>query len=324
MRRVEFVSPLARRLTDYLAYRRLGGMSSTHLAQMLRYFDRFIDRHGFQGVRLTRALVEAYLASMQHLGPGSRTNRMCAVRQFCRYLQLFDPQCFVPEPAMGRFARPVRRPHIYSGDEIRAIVHAANELSPAGSLRGPTYATLFGLLWSTGLRCAEAFALNLEHVDLDAQQLFIEKGKFGKARWVPIASSTGEALRRYRDIRSQAVPATADGPFFVMTTGRRLYHTNVHANFRQALTRCGLRGGKGCPGPRLHDLRHTFACTRVLAWYHEGNDVNALLPALATYLGHVNVRATQVYLHATAELLEQANRRFAAHFRQHVHAGDAT
>ena len=59
MRRVEFVSPLAARLTDYLAYRRLGGMSSTHVVQMLRYFDRFVDRHGFQGARPTRALVEA-------------------------------------------------------------------------------------------------------------------------------------------------------------------------------------------------------------------------------------------------------------------------
>ena len=71
-------------------------------------------------------------------------------------------------------------------------------------------------------------------------------------------------------------------------------------------------------------MRHTFACTRLLAWYREDKDVNALLPALATYLGYVSVRATQVYLHATAELLDQANRKFAAHFRQHAHAEDAT
>ena len=84
MRGVEFIGPLAARLTDYLAYRRLGGMSSEHLARMLSYFDRFVHRHGFEGPRLTRALIEAYLASMQHLSPGSRTNRLCAVRQFCR------------------------------------------------------------------------------------------------------------------------------------------------------------------------------------------------------------------------------------------------
>ena len=88
--------------------------------------------------------------------------------------------------------------------------------------------------------------------------------------------------------------------------------------FRQVLKRCGLRSGKGCPGPRLHHLRHSFACTRLLAWYREGKNVQTLLPALATYLGHVKVTSTQVYLHATADLLEQANQRFLTNFRQNV------
>ena len=94
--------------------------------------------------------------------------------------------------------------------------------------------------------------------------------------------------------------------------------TNVDHAFRQVLKHCGLRGGKGCPGPRLHHLRHSYACTRLLLWYREGKDINALLPALATYLGHVNISSTQVYLRATTELLEQANQRFAAHFRHNI------
>jgi integrase len=69
---------------------------------------------------------------------------------------------------------------------------------------------------------------------------------------------------------------------------------------------------------RMHDLRHTFACTRLLKWYREGKDVQLLLPALATYLGHVKVSSTQVYLRATAELLEEANQRFLKNFRQNI------
>jgi integrase len=103
-----------------------------------------------------------------------------------------------------------------------------------------------------------------------------------------------------------------------MRTGHRLYHTNVDYAFRLVLKYCGLRGGKGCPGPRLHHLRHSYACTRLLLWYREGKDINALLPALATYLGHVNISSTQVYLRATTALLEQANQRFAAHFRHNI------
>ena len=125
-------------------------------------------------------------------------------------------------------------------------------------------------------------------------------------------------LQRYLKERIRLAPAAPESPFFVTSTGRRLYHRNVADAFRQVLKQCDLRGGKGCPGPRLHHMRHSYACTRLLLWYREGKDVNALLPALATYLGHVNISSTQVYLHATTALLEQANQRFAAHFRHNI------
>ena len=57
---------------------------------------------------------------------------------------------------------------------------------------------------------------------------------------------------------------------------------------------------------------------RLLAWYRDGQDVNARLPWLATYLGHVDIQSTQVYLQATAELLQEVDRRFHDHYRQHV------
>ena len=67
--------------------------------------------------------------------------------------------------------------------------------------------------------------------------------------------------------------------------------------------------------PRLHDLRHSFAVHRVTAWYRQNKDVQRWLPALSTYLGHVDLSATQRYLTMTPELLEQANRRFEHYVR---------
>jgi site-specific recombinase XerD len=155
-------------------------------------------------------------------------------------------------------------------------------------------------------------------VDLDQNLLLVRHGKFGKSRWVPIAASTSAVLQRYLKERMRFAPAAPESSFFVTSTGRRLYHTNIDLAFRQVLHRCGLRGGKGCPGPRLHHLRHSFACTRLLAWYREGKDVQALLPTLATYLGHVKFTSTQVYLQATAELLAEASQRFLNNFRQNI------
>ena len=69
---------------------------------------------------------------------------------------------------------------------------------------------------------------------------------------------------------------------------------------------------------RLHDLRHSFAVHRLLAWYRDGRDINARLPWLATYMGHVDIRSTQVYLQPTTELLEQVNGRFHRYYSQHI------
>lgn len=181
-----------------------------------------------------------------------------------------------------------------------------------------TYYTMFGLLYTTGLRVGEAIALDLADVDLGQQRLYVRQSKFRKPRWVPISSSTCSVLQRYIQERTRIFPAAPQDPFLVNLQGRRFFHQIVYRAFRQALNRCGLRGGKGNPGPRIHDLRHSYACNRLVAWYRQGGDVNALLPALATYLGHVCIAYTQVYLRATAELLDMANQRFRKNFLQNV------
>lgn len=318
MKEPDFLSVLASRFSDFLVFRELGGLASKNQIPLLRPFDRFLVREDFHGRWPIRELLERYAASGKHLQPGTQGNRLGAVRQFCAYLRSFESECFVPEPEFARRKRPLRLPHIYTQDEIRAMLGIARDLPSGGSIRSKTYCTLFGLLYSTGLRCGEACGLNLTDVDLGQRLLFISHGKFRKSRWVPIAASTAAVLHCYLQERMRVAPAAPDSPFFVTRRGQRLYHTNVDFAFRWVLKRCGLRGGKGCPGPCIHHLRHSFACTRLLAWYHEGRDVQVLLPALATYMGHVSVISTQVYLHATAELLAAANQRFLEHVRRNI------
>jgi integrase len=125
-------------------------------------------------------------------------------------------------------------------------------------------------------------------------------------------------LGRYIERRSALFPARPQDPVFVHLRGGRFFHQTVHSAFRQALCRCGLRGGKGSAGPRIHDLRHAFACNRLLEWYRQGRNVNSLLPALATYMGHTCISYTQTYLHATPELMQVANERFHHNFRINV------
>lgn len=194
---------------------------------------------------------------------------------------------------------------------------AASQLPPPDSPGPETYRTLLGLLYSTGIRIGEAFALNLEQFHSDEQRLYIAEGKFRKARWVPLSASTGHVLQQYVQRRLRMRPQSPDSPLLLNQRFPRLHHPTVHHTFQYLLRQCAIPHQKHT-GPRIHDLRHSFAVYRLLAWYRDGQDVNARLAWLATYMGHVNVASTQVYLRATAELIEQVDHRFHNHNLHHV------
>lgn len=316
MRAVEFHSPVAAQLQRFVELRRAGGSDYLTQARLLLCFDRFLMGWPAAEPRLTREITEAYLGTLGQLRPRSRGNHLSVVRQFCEYLSRTEPRCYVPERRRGIRRQDARRPHIYSLREVQRLLTAAAELPPPNSLRPHTYRTLLGLLYSTGIRIGEALALNLEDFHREEQNLYVAAGKFRKARWVSLSGTATEALGQYVEKRQQVGPGEPGTPLFPDRRGR-LGYSAVYAAFQRLLRQCGIPHHRDT-GPRIHDLRHTFAVHRLVAWYRDGRDVNARLPWLATYLGHVDIRSTQVYLHATAELLEQVDERFHRHYLQRV------
>ncbi len=159
-----FASVWADRFMHFVAFRRSEGADYRARAQVLSYFDRFLCQQGFDGPYPTREIIDQYRSSCNHLHPNTRSSRLSVVRQFCSYLRQFEPQCYLPEPESRAEQKPSRTPHIFSDNEIKALLAAAHDLSPPSSLRPLTFYTLFGLLYTTGLRIGEAMALNM--VDL--------------------------------------------------------------------------------------------------------------------------------------------------------------
>jgi len=317
MNALKLHSPLAAQIQHFINLRRLSGTDYHSQAQLLGYFDRFLLEQELREPRITQETTERYLDSLSHLSPRSRSNRFCVVRQLCQYLARSDPLGYVPEPLKVIPSHGAHQPYIYTHSEIQALLAAASQLPPAHSLRPHTYQTLLGVLYSTGIRIGEALALNLEHFHSTEQRLYIAEGKFRKARWVPLSPSTCQALERYVRTRVQIRPRSPDSPLFLNQRSRRLHHPTVNQTFRNLLRQCGIHHSKHS-GPRIHDLRHTFAVHRLLAWYRDGEDVNARLPWLATYMGHVDIHSTQVYLRATPELIEQVDRRFHNYYLHQV------
>lgn len=170
------------------------------------------------------------------------------------------------------------------------------------------------MLWVTGLRISEVRRLNLGDVDVECGVLTIRKSKFKKSRLVPLHPSSCEALRQYRALRMRVLGDAPDSaaPFFINKRRRRFANRTLLGTIQVLARRAGVLTADGRP-PRVHDFRHAFATHTLTQLYRDGQDPLAKLPVLATFLGHVNIANTQVYLHPSLDLLTQAGERFAAH-----------
>ena len=188
---------------------------------------------------------------------------------------------------------------------------AAGRLNESRGLRPRTYATLIGVLACTGLRISQALHLTRTDVDLGRGTLTIRETKFRKTRLVPLHPTAVKALQTYATARDRIIRPEQCDRFFVSDHGQPLPYSTVRYVFRRLCTALQITG-KNRRRPRLHDLRHTFACRRVERWYDAGTNLDHSITALSVYLGHAKVSDTYWYLTATPELLARAAARFEA------------
>ena len=312
----QFQSHLASPMDDFVAYKQVQGYSYQGSIKQLRAFDHFLTEQSFQQPYLTAQVAAEYLAHTQAFSPNTRQARRSTAREFSRYLHLLEPRSQILQNPPARRQR-LPRFYLFKELEIAALMQAARGLATSTALRPHTYATLLGLLAVTGLRIDEALSLDLSDLMLDDELLVVRKGKFGKDRLLPLADSTGQALHRYLTHRLDFGLQASTDPFFISGWGRRLSYSSAAKTFKTLLRQCRIGDPRARP-PRLHDLRHTFATRSLLKWYQEGQDVNTKLPLLATYMGHVSLQSTQVYLHVCSLLLAEANTRFQNAFQPRI------
>ena len=222
------------------------------------------------------------------------------VRRFALYMQAED-ECY-EVPSTAAFGHPRRRrrmPHIYTSDEVDALLRAAAQLAPGHSIRPVTYVALLSLLFSSGLRISEALALQIDDTMGDA--LLVRKTKFRKSRLVPLHPTARAGLDRYIAQRQQV--AARDRSVFVSLGGTGLRYATAYGTFLHIARSAGLRAGPGLPGPRLHDARHTFAVRALESCRGGASEITRHILALSTYLGHAHPSDTYWYLQATPRLM---------------------
>jgi len=309
------VSALHKSLDEYLEIRRARGFKLETTEWCLRGFVDFLDAEGAKSI--TTELALRWARRPANGEPFTWAQRMQRIRLFAAWYHARDPRTEVPEK--GLLAASVRRkpPFIFSEKQIADIVREAEKLPCKRGMRSSTFSTMFGLLAVAGLRISEAIALDRSDLVLDTGLLTIRNTKFNKTRLVPLSESAIGALRRYVEQRDQAFPKVTTPAFFVSERGWRVTGWATRYNFAKVSRAIGLRecagGHRHGHGPRVHDLRHSFAARTMVNWYRAGVDVERELPKLSAYLGHAHINDTYWYIEAVPELLQLATERVTDH-----------
>jgi integrase len=296
------------RVADYLTYRRSLGYKLRIEGYLLKTFARFADESGHRGP-LTVDLALSWSTSPHWASREYHSRRLGVLRRFAQYMAVFEPCTEIPPADMLGPSRSRKEPYIFSDKETLALVRGAGRLPSPLELRGSTYATLIGLLACTGMRIGEALRLTRGDVNLEEGVVRVRESKGQRSRLLPLHPTATDALIQYAKHRDSCIPSSTDPAFFLSERGRAPRYNTVCYTFRHLCVETGATP-RGRRLPRLHDLRHTFACRRLQCWYEDGVDIDHAISALSTYLGHTSLRDTYWYLTGVPELFNLCGKKF--------------
>lgn len=318
------VSPLASQLAQFLTLKQAMGYRYRDGLGALRDLDRFLNtRLSVDDPLITLAMAHDYVARRGPESETTREHRLTLIREVCRFLRIDDVRVVVPDRRSLRIVRSKFVPRVLNRDEGRRFLQACAQL-PAGRtspIRAEVLGAALRVLYLSGLRAGELLRLTHADVDFNAGTLRIRNSKFNKSRIVPIAPDLVECLLQCRTFATQHFGAALPHvPLFPSPRGGRYSVTALRAAFHKTLEIAGVERTSD-KRIRLHDLRHSFACLRLLLWCEQNVDLGAKLPLLATYLGHVGLASSQRYLQLTQDLMGEITRRHQARFGYLINEG---
>ena len=308
-----FVSVLGPTITQYLALKQALGRGYYGEYRVLVSLDASLAT---QDSDLTSDSFARWCQSQEHVRSGVRRNRMRIVRNLTLYRRRREPSCFVPDAALFPPLHQPVQPYIFTHGEIAALYHAAKALEPSQvcPLRADMFSLAIALLYTTGLRRGELLRMTIGDYDTREKTLIVRESKFHKSRLLPLSPDGTHLLERYLQARrAHRLTVSPETPLIGnhRSGGRAYSGEGFSCVVRHLFETVGVRKPDGCL-PRIHDIRHAFAVHALLRWYLAGEDVQARLPFLSIYMGHVSIVSTQHYLQLIEPLASLASERFAS------------
>ena len=301
-----FNSLNASHFTDFINLKRSLGYKYITQEWTLLTFDQFLLASDQSCIRLTKETVEAWSLKRHNESDLTRYCRIVCIIQFLSYLR----NCGIaaPIPLLPKYPKSTFIPYIYSYEEIAAIFHACDQLVlGCKDMRSSLFAMpcLLRVLYATGIRIGEALSLKNEDVSIVEKHLTLKGTKNTKDRLVPFTGTLAAVCADYLQHRNTLPLMGVNGPgkpFFISLIGSPCSSLNIERWFRRVLIKAKIPLNSNGKGPRVHDVRHSFACHCFTKLANDGMDLYCSWPYLSTYLGHQSLRATEQYIRLTEQL----------------------
>lgn len=297
-----YYSILGPHIINFISFKQGLGYKYKDASWALSFLDELALEMDLSDMAITKELADQYGIKRPNESDKTLSNRVQIIGQFSKYLCSMGFQSFIPKPPR---ISTIFTPYIFTKDQIQIIFMVCDELEPALRHQNSFLVTvpiLIRLLYGTGLRLGEAVKLTINDIDFVNKCLTLRNCKNGKDRIVPMTGSLAYALEEYISYRNQYTSAKMEDRIFVRRDGTPLTHYAAYKWFRKVLFVAGIsHGGRG-RGPRLHDMRHSFACHSLASMAESEMDMYNALLLLSNYLGHQSLEATEGYVRMTAEI----------------------
>jgi len=298
MKDYSYRSDMGKLIKCYIEEKEMTGFKFEKPARWLKRFDEYYHKKGYRGIKITRKMAEEFIYENGKEKKSTHYLKEKILNNLAEFLKRQGYRVYVP-PVKTKVKRSNFVPYIFSKDELRRFFVAIEKLPPYFQTnRDIVDPVLFRLLYGCGLRLSEAINLKLKDIDFNSGTVTILGAKNNKDRLVPLA---GSLVSRFRNLNDELHTYSSDSSyFFISPLGGRLDKSTVYRRYRDYLLMAGISHTK--QGPRLHDLRHSYAVHCFKKWVMGGSDLTNLMPYLAAYMGHSDFRGTQYYLRLTADL----------------------
>lgn len=303
---VVFKSSFARIINEYLSIRQNQGVNIANELTIMKELDQIIARYRKPVERITRGIIEEWKCLQLNESDRTKYAKACQMITFCKYLCHIGIDSYImPKPK-----RPANSfvPRIFSKEEMEKIFCAAD----ATTLSKPMFNScliampaLIRFLYYAGCRVGETISINNEDVDMTKGMVLLRNTKNRKNRLIPLNDNMKSIFSQYLWYRAKLKVDNIDiptGPFFVKADGTRISAGSAYNRFKEILEKCGISHVGHNQGPRLHDVRHTFAVHSLQHMVDSGLDIYTALPILSVLLGHSNIYATENYVRLTIQL----------------------